>query len=99
VVEEKHAHYLMIIKANQPSLSEAVTNALAGTDADFTGTSWTEEAKGYGLHEKRSIRIAPAEGTGWPHAAQVMRTQRACGGSGQNGLRPAPSQCARPCDP
>jgi len=41
LVEEKHAHYLMIIKANQPSLPEAVTNALAlaGTDADFTGTS------------------------------------------------------------
>ncbi len=74
LVEEKHAHYLMIIKANQPSLPEAVTNALAlaGTDADFTGTSWTEEGKGHGRREKRSIRTVPAAGTGWPHAAQVM---------------------------
>ena len=59
VVEEKHAYYLMIIKANQPSLPEAVTNALAGTDADFTGTSWTEEGKGHGRREKRSIRTVP----------------------------------------
>jgi hypothetical protein len=51
----------LIIKANQPSLLEAVTNAFAGTDADFMGTSWTEEAKGYGVHEKRSIRIAPPQ--------------------------------------
>ena len=63
LVEEKHAHYLMIIKANQPSLPEAVTNALAGTDADFTGTSWTEEGKGHGRREKRSIRTVPAAGT------------------------------------
>jgi hypothetical protein len=80
LVEEKHAHYLMIIKANQPSLPEAVTNALAGTDADFTGTSWTEEGKGHGRREKRSIRTVPAAGTGWPHAAQVMRIHRACSG-------------------
>ncbi len=89
LVEEKHAHYLMIIKANQLSLPEAVTNALAGTDADFTGTSWTEEGKGHGRREKRSIRTVPAAGTGWPHAAQVMRIHRACCGPGQNGLWPA----------
>src|SRR5262249_29859224 len=35
LVEDKHAHYLMIVKANQPSLLEAATNALAGPDADF----------------------------------------------------------------
>ena len=99
VVEEKHAHHLMIIKANQPSLPEAVTNALAGTDADFTGTSWTEEGKGHGRREKRSIRTVPAAGTGWPHAAQVMRIHRACSGPGQDGLWPAPSHGAWPCDP
>ena len=99
LVEEKHAHYLMIIRANQPSLPEAVTNALAGTDADFTGTSWTEEGKGHGRREKRSIRTVPAAGTGWLHAAQVMRIHRACCGPGQNGLWPAPSHGAWPCDP
>lgn len=32
----------MIVKANQPSLLQAVTNALAGPDADFASTSWTQ---------------------------------------------------------
>jgi predicted transposase YbfD/YdcC len=79
LVEDKHAHYLMIVKANQPSLLEAVTNALAGPDADFAGTSWTEEGKGHGRRERRSIRTAPAAGIGWPHAAQVMRIRRDAG--------------------
>lgn len=68
-----------MVKANQPSLLEAVTNALAGTDADFAGTSWTEEGNGHGRREKRGIRTAPAAGIGWPHAAQVMRIRRDTG--------------------
>lgn len=79
LVEDKHAHYLMIVKANQPSLLHAVTSALAGPDADFAGTSWAEEGKGHGRREKRSIRTAPAAGINWPHAAQVMRIRRDAG--------------------
>jgi predicted transposase YbfD/YdcC len=79
LAEDKHAYYLMIVKANQPSLLEAVTNALAGTDADFAGASWTDEGKGHGRREKRSIRTAPAAGINWPHAAQVMRIRRDSG--------------------
>ncbi len=79
LVEDKHAHYLMIVKANQPSLLQAVTKALAGPDADFAGTSWTEEGKGHGRRERRSIRTAPAAGIGWPHAAQVLRIRRDSG--------------------
>jgi hypothetical protein len=52
----------MTVKANQPALLGQVTAALAGTDAEFAAVTWTEEGKGHGRHEKRSIRTAPAGG-------------------------------------
>lgn len=79
LVEDKKAHYLMIIKGNQPSLLAAVAGALAGPDADFAGATWTEEGKGHGRRERRSIRVAPAGGITWPHAAQVLRIRRDSG--------------------
>jgi predicted transposase YbfD/YdcC len=79
LVEDKKAHYLMIIKGNQPCLLAAVAKALAGPDADFAETAWTEEGKGHGRRERRSIRTAPAAGIAWPHAAQVLRIRRDSG--------------------
>jgi hypothetical protein len=69
----------MIIKGNQPTRLESVVKALAGPDAGFAGTTWTEEGKGHGRRERRSIRTAPADGISWPHAARVFRTRRDSG--------------------
>ncbi len=77
--EDLHAHYLLFIKANQPSLLAAITDALTGTDEQFADTTWTEQGKGHGRREKRTIRTAPADGTGWPGAAQVLRIRRDTG--------------------
>jgi predicted transposase YbfD/YdcC len=79
LVEHKHAHYLMIIKGNQPGLLNAVQAALAGPDTDFAATAWTQEGTGHGRHERRSIRTAPATGISWPHAAQILRIRRDTG--------------------
>lgn len=79
LVEDKHAHYLMIIKANQPSLLAAVQAALAGPDSGFADATWAEEGKGHGRRERRSIRTAPADGITWPHAAQILRIRRDSG--------------------
>jgi predicted transposase YbfD/YdcC len=79
LVEDKHGHYLMIIKGNQPSLLAAVAETLAGPDADFADSTWTDEGKGHGRRERRAIRTAPADGIAWPHAAQVMRIRRDSG--------------------
>jgi len=79
LVEDKHAHYLMIIKANQPTLLESAVKALAGPDADYTGASWAEEGKGHGRRERRAIRTAPADGIDWPHATQILRIRRDSG--------------------
>ena len=68
-----------MVKGNQPSLLQAVTSALAGPDGDFAGASWTEDGKGHGRRERRSIRVASAAGIDWPHAAQVMRIRRDAG--------------------
>ncbi len=78
-MEDKKAHYLMIVKGNQPGLLAAVASALAGPDSDFADASWAEEGTGHGRRERRSIRTAPAGGIAWPHAAQVMRIRRDTG--------------------
>jgi predicted transposase YbfD/YdcC len=79
ISEDLGGHYLLIAKANQPSLLHAIAARLNGTDAQFAGTTWTQEEKGHGRHEKRSIRTAPATGIDWPHAAQVLRIRRDTG--------------------
>jgi len=76
--EDLGAHYLLI-EANQPSLLGAITARLAGTDTQFAATTWTDQGKGHGRREKRTIRTAPADGIDWPHAAQVLRIRRDAG--------------------
>ena len=77
--EDPGAHYLLLIKANQPSLLDATTARPAGTGAQFAGTTWAGQGKGHGRRGNRAIRTAPADGTDWPHAAQVLRIRRDAG--------------------
>jgi predicted transposase YbfD/YdcC len=80
ITDDHGGHYIMFVKANQPTLLAQVTAALAGTDAEFAGASWSEEGKGHGRRERRSIRTAPATGIEWwPGSAQVMRIRRDTG--------------------
>jgi predicted transposase YbfD/YdcC len=62
LARDKQAQYLMIVKGNQPTLLETVTQALAGPDSDFAEATWTEEGTGHGRRERRSIRTTPAGG-------------------------------------
>ena len=80
ITEELGAHYVLFIKANQPSLLDAIMTRLNGTDAEFADTTWTDQGKGQGRREKRTIRTAPttAESTK-PGAAQVLRIRRDTG--------------------
>ena len=77
--EDLGAHYVLFIKANQPSLLQAIMGRLTGTDGQFADTTWTDQGKGHGRREKRTIRTAPADGIDWPHAAQVLRIRRDAG--------------------
>lgn len=58
LVSTKLAHYPLFVKANQPTLHEAVQDALTGTDDQFADRSHTETGKGHGRIETRTIRTA-----------------------------------------
>jgi predicted transposase YbfD/YdcC len=79
IVADHHAHYVMIIKGNQSTLLEAAIAALGGgTDAEYeaNGASLTTDNRGHGRRERRTLRVAPAHGIDFPHAAQVFRIRR-----------------------
>lgn len=80
LVEDHHAHYVLIAKANQPTLYAAAISALSGTDTDFTEVTHIETGRGHGRTEQRITRVAPATGIDFPHAAQVFRILRYRGG-------------------
>jgi predicted transposase YbfD/YdcC len=77
LVEEKKAHYIMILKGNQPNTLAAAAGLLTGPDADFA--THVSEDRGHGRRERRTVRTAPAAGLDWPHAAQVFRIRRDTG--------------------
>jgi len=77
LIVEQQGHYLMIVKANQPDLHEALTTW-------FAEDAWVEAeqvervstvSKGHGRHEWRTLerRTAPQLGLLWPGAQQALR--------------------------
>lgn len=79
LVTEKNAFYVFIVKANQPTLYQAVQATLAGPDTAFAQRSCSQTDKpAHGRIETRSIRTADADpGTiDFPYAAQVFRLRR-----------------------
>ena len=74
LVEDKHAHYLLIVKGNQPTLHATIAGLLTGPDTDFP-TDITDD-RGHGRREQRTIRTATATGTNFPPAGQVFRIRR-----------------------
>lgn len=79
LVTEKNAFYVFVVKANQPTLYEAVQTALAGHNDAFAERSCSQTDKpAHGRIETRSIRTADAapETIDFPHAAQVFRLRR-----------------------
>jgi predicted transposase YbfD/YdcC len=76
LVDVKQAHYLFILKANQPTLYEQTQDALAGLDTAFATRSARQRNRGHGRIETRTIRVTTADGIDFPHAAQVFRLRR-----------------------
>jgi predicted transposase YbfD/YdcC len=80
LVTAKQAHYLFIVKANQPTLHEAVQAALSGPDVEFADRMATQTNRGHGRSETRTIRVNAAVGIDFPHCAQIFRLRRDRGG-------------------
>lgn len=72
--------YLLTLKANQAALLQAVAPLLSGPDTDWTEHRYDSTDRGHGRTEHRSVRVAPAAGIEFPHAANVFRTVRYTGG-------------------
>jgi predicted transposase YbfD/YdcC len=72
-------HYVLILKGNQPLAHAAARMLLTGTDADFTETTATDDDRGHGRTERRTLRTAPADHTLFPGASQAFRLRRDTG--------------------
>jgi hypothetical protein len=64
---------------SQVHLLDAIAARLTETDDQFADATWTEQGKGHGRRERRTIRTAPADSIDWPGAAQVLRIRRDTG--------------------
>lgn len=80
ITEDLHAHYLLILKGNQPLTLAAARAVLAGPDTDWEASSAIAANRGHGRTERRSIRTATADDTLFPGARQVFRLRRDVGG-------------------
>jgi hypothetical protein len=58
----------------------ATRDLLTGPDTDWTEATAVEEDRGRGLVERRTIRVAPPDGTLFPGAARAFRLHRDTGG-------------------
>lgn len=76
ITTDLHGHYILIIKGNQPIARDAAAALLSGPDADWVDTSATEDDRGHGRVERRTIRVAPADDSLFPGAVQAFRLRR-----------------------
>ena len=74
LVEEKNAHYLLVVKANQPGLHRQVRSL---PWKDVTARRYDRE-RGHGRRKTRVTRTLTVTdfGLGFPHAAQAVRILR-----------------------
>ncbi|MFD3842123.1 ISAs1 family transposase [Streptomyces sp. NPDC058642] len=74
LVEEKKAHYLLVVKANQPGLHRRLRSL---PWKDVTARRYDRET-GHGRRETRATRALTVTGLGldFPHAAQAVRILR-----------------------
>jgi predicted transposase YbfD/YdcC len=70
----RESHYFVFVKGNQAGLQRAVFDAIqqdGPRDPDYT-----ELDRGHGRIIRRSIWVATADGTGFPHASRAARIRR-----------------------
>jgi predicted transposase YbfD/YdcC len=76
ITTDLHGHYILIIKGNQPIARDAAAALLSGPNADWVATTATEDDRGHGRVERRTIRVAPADDSLFPGAVQAFRLRR-----------------------
>ena len=82
LVADRHGHYVLTVKGNQPKLFAACQRVLSGPVGDFVPEHVGFD-RGHGRAEQRTTRVAPvttSDGIDFPHATQVFRVRRDVGG-------------------
>ena len=74
------AHYMLILKGNQPLALQAAQALLSGTDTEFADSTSVTDDRGHGRTERRTLRAAACDDTLFPGARQVFRLRRDTGG-------------------
>jgi predicted transposase YbfD/YdcC len=74
------AHYMLILKGNQPLALQAAQALLSGTDTEFADRMHTAEDRGHARTERRTLRVAACDDSLFPGARQVFRLRRDSGG-------------------
>ena len=74
------AHYMLILKGNQPLALQAAQALLSGKDTEFIDSMDVDTDRGHGRTERRTLRVAACDDTLFPGARQVFRLRRDTGG-------------------
>jgi predicted transposase YbfD/YdcC len=73
LAEDKNAHYILIVKDNQPTLHAQLKNL----PWRQIPTGHTQSGRGHGRQERRTLKVTSvARGLGFPHAAQAIQVKR-----------------------
>jgi len=80
ITKDLRGHYVLIIKGNQPIARATAAALLSGPDSEWAEATSSEDDRGHGRVERRTIRVAPADDTLFPGAAQAFRLRRDTGG-------------------
>jgi len=72
LVTRKQAHYLLVVKANQPTLLDRCAR-LPWHDVPVGDRT---RDRGHGRVELRTLKVVSVQGLGFPHAAQVLQVTR-----------------------
>ncbi|MFV2022948.1 ISAs1 family transposase [Micromonospora sp. LOL_023] len=80
ITDTLDAHYLLILKGNQPLALQAAQTLLSGTDTEFADRTDIDSDRGHGRTERRTIRVAACDDNVFPGARQVFRLRRDTGG-------------------
>ncbi|MEV7964754.1 ISAs1 family transposase, partial [Sphaerisporangium sp. NPDC088356] len=79
ITEELQAHYVLILKGNQPLAHAAARALLTGPDIGWTETTGIDDDRGHGRTERRTLRTALTDDALFPGARQAFRLRRDVG--------------------
>jgi predicted transposase YbfD/YdcC len=80
ITQDLGAHYVLILKGNQPLAHAAAQTLLTGPDTEWTHTTASHDDRGHGRAERHTIRTATCDDDLFPGAHQAFRLRRDAGG-------------------